>query len=174
MNKEEIRKGIGLPKDVPILDMGSPDFVEDFALILNTEGSSSDYRNDRDRPYNGQSHTYEGDRGKQLVSGLTIRDIKDCFVIALLQSICPSEKYLNPEEFIKCWDFSVNPPIPTQYLLDKQSDPDYISTKVDSGNWRGVDVYKVDLSKVDPLAISQNLACNIEKMMGIFPNIKTP
>jgi hypothetical protein len=33
MNKEEIRKGIGLPKDVPILDMGSPDFVEDFAWV---------------------------------------------------------------------------------------------------------------------------------------------
>jgi hypothetical protein len=31
-------------------------------------------------------------------------------------------------------------------------------------------IYDIDLSKVDPVAIEQNLACNIEKMMGIYPN----
>lgn len=32
-------------------------------------------------------------------------------------------------------------------------------------------IYDCDLSQCDPIAISQNLTCNIEKMMGIFPNI---
>ena len=35
----------------------------------------------RERPYNGQPHTDEGWRGQQLIEGLTMRDIKDCFVI---------------------------------------------------------------------------------------------
>ena len=32
----------------------------------------------RDRPYDGQSHTDNGERGKTLVEGLTMRDIADC------------------------------------------------------------------------------------------------
>jgi hypothetical protein len=32
-------------------------------------------------------------------------------------------------------------------------------------------IYDCDLSKCDPIAIAQNLTCNIEKMMGIFPNV---
>src|SRR5690606_11834551 len=35
----------------------------------------------RERPYNGQPHTDEGWRGQQPIEGLTMRDIKDCFVI---------------------------------------------------------------------------------------------
>lgn len=33
------------------------------------------------------------------------------------------------------------------------------------------DIYAIDLSDVDPIAISQNLTCEIERMMGIFPNV---
>ena len=33
------------------------------------------------------------------------------------------------------------------------------------------DMYDVDLSKIDPLAWWQNMACRIEKMMGIYPNV---
>jgi hypothetical protein len=32
-------------------------------------------------------------------------------------------------------------------------------------------VYDLDLSNCDPIAIGQNLTCNIEKMMRIFPNM---
>lgn len=32
-------------------------------------------------------------------------------------------------------------------------------------------IFDCDLSVCDPLALEQNLTCNIEKMMGIFPNV---
>ena len=38
----------------------------------------------RNRDYNGQPHTDNGTRGKQLVEGLTMRDIKDCMVRAFI------------------------------------------------------------------------------------------
>ncbi len=40
----------------------------------------------RERPYNGQPHTDEGTRGKTFVAGLTMRDVKDCFVIGAYRS----------------------------------------------------------------------------------------
>jgi len=47
---------------------------------------------DRQRPYNGQAWTDEGERGKQGVYGVTMRDIRDCFVRACYDSD-PSQKY---------------------------------------------------------------------------------
>ena len=40
----------------------------------------------RDRPYDGQSHTDAGERGRQEVSGVTMRDIRDAFVIGAFQA----------------------------------------------------------------------------------------
>lgn len=39
---------------------------------------------ERDRPYDGQPHTDQGERGKQIVEGLTMRDIADCIVKGFL------------------------------------------------------------------------------------------
>ncbi len=44
--------------------------------------SSLAARLDRDRPYDGQIHTHEGERGRQEVSGVTMRDLVDCYVRA--------------------------------------------------------------------------------------------
>ncbi|HKU53138.1 MAG TPA: hypothetical protein VJQ25_11760 [Nitrospira sp.] len=49
---------------------------------------------DRDRPYDGQIHTDQGERGKTLVEGLTMRDILDCYVRA-----CFDASGLMPEEW---------------------------------------------------------------------------
>lgn len=49
----------------------------------DAEGASA-YRYDRDRPYNGQPQTTFGERGRTLVTGLTFRDVMDCFVAGLL------------------------------------------------------------------------------------------
>lgn len=51
--------------------------------MQDIQGSSA-YSWDRNRPYNGQPHTDNGIRGKQIVTGLTMRDILDCFVAGLL------------------------------------------------------------------------------------------
>jgi hypothetical protein len=82
---------------------------------------------DRRRPYNGQPHTDQGERGKTEVKGLTMRDIADCFRVAL-------------------WETCGSPD-------DSES------------------IYHLDLSDISPVAVEQNLTCNIEKMMGIYPNV---
>lgn len=89
----------------------------------------------RDRPYNGQPHTYEGERGKTLVEGLTMRDVCDCMAIG---------------------------------LLDASGIPE-LQDAADRGVWTYNDLYK--LEDFDPVAAIQNMACRIEMMMGIFPNV---
>lgn len=173
MNNEEAdeeKKKLGLGDDIPMLDASSEDFKGQFDFAMWSTHSSSDYRNDRERPYNGQIHTDDGLRGKQIVQGLTMRDLKDCLIKAMLISAA-SEKYLEADTFLKCWDYSTEPAKPTQFLLDHQNEPDFVSNKVEIGTWRPQDVYKIDWNNIDPLAICQNFTCEVERMMGIFPNI---
>jgi hypothetical protein len=33
------------------------------------------------------------------------------------------------------------------------------------------DIYKINLNELDPIAIQQNLTCEVEKLMGIYPNM---
>lgn len=58
---------------------------------------------------------------------------------------------------------------PTQYLLDNIDK--FPHTKVDLDIWRPQDVYDLNWDEMSPMAIAQNLGVEIEKMMGIFPNI---
>src|SRR5690606_27824355 len=106
-------------------------------LALWSTGSSSDYRNDRERPYNGQSWTVEGVRGSTEVKGVTFRDIHDCFIKAFLLSSGEGKYY----------------------------------DRAENGTWRPQDIYEIDLNDIDPIAVSQNLGIEIEKMMGIYPNV---
>jgi len=46
---------------------------------------------DRNRPYKGQRHTDDGERGKTLIEGLTMRDVRDCFILALYDSAPANE-----------------------------------------------------------------------------------
>jgi len=116
-----------------ILCMADDDFETNFQIALNRVGGCTDYRTDRERPYDGQPHTDFGERGKQLVEGLTMRDISDC--------IC------------KGW-----------FVAAGQQD------NVDAELWRYNELYKIE-GDLDPMAVIQNATCEIEKMMGIFPNI---
>jgi len=89
----------------------------------------------RSRPYNGQPHTSEGERGKTIVSGLTYRDIADCFVKGWLVAAGHSGILESP-------DCTYN------------------------------DIYKFGGEcDVDPLAVKQNMSCEMEKLMGIYPNV---
>ncbi len=87
---------------------------------------------DRNRSYDGQAHTDEGERGKTLVKGLTMRDVADCMVVGFLEA---SGLYLDN---------------PTRN-----------------------DMYNVS-ELPSPGAAIQCAMCNVEKMMGIFPNIPEP
>lgn len=78
MNKPDIQYVDVLPTD-------SPESVTDKidTAILITNGAKSMRR---DRPYSGQRHTCLGQRGQQEVSGVTMRDIYDCFVRGFILS----------------------------------------------------------------------------------------
>lgn len=89
--------------------------------------SSLAARLDPTRPYDGQPHTDEGERGRQEIHGITMRDLVDCFVRACFESSGLAMK-----------------------------------------DWPGT-VY--DLPDLDLMAVSQNLTCNVEKAMGIYPNV---
>jgi len=54
-------------------------------------------------------------------------------------------------------------------LLSAYPAPEY--HKVAAGTWERSDLYALDLNKLDPIAIQQNMSCCIEKMMGVYPNI---
>ena len=43
--------------------------------------------------------------------------------------------------------------------------------KIENDSWLTNDIYELDWNELDPLAVWQNMACEIEKMMGIYPNI---
>lgn len=49
---------------------------------------------DRNRPYDGQSWTSEGIRGKTEIKGITFRDLKDCFIRA-----CYDCSILEPKDY---------------------------------------------------------------------------
>lgn len=80
------------------------------------------------RPYDGQSHTVHGDRGRQEVHGITMRDVQDAFIRACYES--------------------------SGLMIE---------------DWPG-SVYDLPWSDMDIIAVSQNLGCNLEKAMGIYPN----
>lgn len=66
------------------------DIKDDFNFMMekafvDCQGDSA-FRMDRDRPYNGQPHTGQGERGKTVVKGLTMRDISDCMVRGLIDA----------------------------------------------------------------------------------------
>jgi hypothetical protein len=157
------KRNLQLPEGTPILDASADDFKEQLEFNLWSTQSSSDYRNDRDRPYNGQPRTDQGVRGKMEVSGLTMRDIADCIVMAMLES-AP-----HPQEYWDRFTEFFNDPEKLKSEQDK-----FPMCKVELGTWRYQDVYKLDWSNIDPLAIVKNATCRIEKMMGIFPNTQTP
>jgi hypothetical protein len=156
-----------LPKEVPVITVSLGNAGEQVQAAIADLTKEGDLPT-RDRPYNGQPWTYSGERGRQLVSGLTFRDICDCFVKGLLLAQPTQEG-----SFDLCWDFSSGEGVPTPYLLAeiaKNPTPaGQLARKVDLGLWKYSDVYSI-LTDYDPIAAMQNMGCEMEKMMGIYPN----
>lgn len=96
----------------------------------------------RDRPYDGQDHTDYGVRGRYLVSDITFRDLRDCYVRAVCLSTGPGDWYDE-------------------------------AVKGDAADLCESDLFKLNWNHIDPVAVAQNLSCEVERMMGIFPNIHT-
>ncbi|MFL1440421.1 hypothetical protein [Nocardiopsis protaetiae] len=79
---------MSLPEDGPI------DFDAIATELERLAPTSLAARIDRERPYDGQPHTDEGERGKTLVEGLTMRDVFDCYIRA-----CYDASGLEPKDW---------------------------------------------------------------------------
>lgn len=104
--------------------------------------SLTDQSTDPARPFNGQRQTDFGERGKTEVKGIRFRDLADC--------ICKA--------FIDCTGFTLE-------------NADEMRQRADDGTLNYNDLYELDLSEMDPVALIRNVACRVEKMMGIYPNV---
>lgn len=101
-----------------------------------------DHNMRRDRPYNGQPHTDTGTRGQTEVRGVTFRDLRDCY--------------------IRAWMLASHHVSPARY--DE-------ACKGENAVLCENDLYGWNLDSVDPVAVFQNFSCEIEKLMGIYPNV---
>ena len=102
----------------------------------------NDHNMERSRPYTGQPHTDAGERGRTEVKGVTFRDLRDCIVRAFFLAAGHID-YARYEEALKGEHAA---------LCDN-------------------DLYTLDLNKLDPVAVVQNFGCEVERIMGIFPNV---
>lgn len=98
---------------------------------------------DRKRPYDGQPWTDSGIRGKEEIKGITFRDLRDCFVRAACLSCGP-----------------------TNLAHYREADKG-VAAKLNTDS-----LYELDWTKIDPVAVAQNLSCEVERLMGIFPNVR--
>ena len=104
-----------------------------------------------DRPYNGQPHTSTGMRGATEIKGITFRDLRDCFIRA----------YILSHSHYK--DGTLEEVQPNAALRDEANKGVFAAISEN-------DVFTL-VGGIDPIAVSQNLACEVEKMMGIYPNV---
>lgn len=101
-----------------------------------------DHNMRRDRPYNGQRHTDTGERGATEINGVTFRDLRDCYIRAFM--------------------------LASAHISQARYDE---ALKGENAALCENDLYGWDLNKLDPMAVFQNLSCEIERLMGIFPNV---
>lgn len=97
----------------------------------------------RDRPYYGQPHTCTGKRGATEIKGITFRDLRDAYIRAVFLSAHHQTPHLYEQA-----NNGENAMIAESYL------------------------YTLNWNDLDPMAIQQNLSCEIEKLMGIYPNVE--
>ncbi len=98
---------------------------------------------DPNRPFDGQSHTDDGERGKTEIKGVRFRDLCDCVVKALVYAASFTSE--NEKE---------------------------LRQKVKDNTICCQDLYELELSKMSLAALIQNISCEVEKFMGIFPNVR--
>ena len=123
--------------------MKSDEVKKDLANMI--EGLS-DHLTDPNRPFTGQPHTDGGERGKTAITGIRFRDLADCVVKA----------------FVDAAGFSI----------EDEGERGELRRRADDGTLNYNDVYRLDLSKMGPLALQQNISCRVEKAMGIYPNVE--
>lgn len=110
--------------------------------LHETLARMTDNTTDPARPFTGQPHTDQGQRGKTEVKGIRFRDLADCAARAFVDA-----SGMEGEE------------------------GEEMRQRRDDGTLNYNDVYNIPLDDIDPLAFIQNLCCQVEKAMGIWPNV---
>lgn len=108
---------------------------------------------DRDRSYDGQPHTDTGERGKTEITGITFRDLRDCFIRACYDSSgLPPEQWpgsvydlpwdqmdiLAVSQNLSCWVeryMGIYPNVPRTYPT-APTEPHWCGPNLDSAVWR--------------------------------------
>jgi hypothetical protein len=103
----------------------------------------------RARPYDGQPNTDHGERGKTEIKGITFRDLRDCFIRACCLSAGGGCS-------------------PKGDQLYEQAD------KGENALLAENDIFDLPWEQMDAVAIAQNLSCEVERIMGIYPNTDSP
>jgi hypothetical protein len=98
----------------------------------------------RARPYTGQPHTCTGIRGSAKIEGITFRDLRDAYIRAYCLSAGGADESNMP------------------YYNEAQKGEKAALCEADIFNLKG---------DVDPIAVVQNLGCELEKLMGTYPNV---
>lgn len=132
-------------KNIPVVP-------ENMSIEAMVDHLGSDTSMLRGRPYDGQDHTCAGKRGSEFARNMRFRDIKDCFVRGYIQS---HEYYVSG---------SVEKIQPNATLIDECR----------KGQFAAIcdnDMYTLR-GNADPMAVWQNMACEMEKMMEIYPNVE--
>lgn len=126
------------------------DFAHVYDQIEHDLGFN-DHNMRRDRPYNGQPHTGTGERGATEIRGVTFRDLRDCFIRAFILS----HEHYKAGTLVEIQ--------PNAALRDE-------AAKGEAAALCENDIYSL-VGGIDPMAVAQNLACEVEKAMGIYPNV---
>lgn len=121
--------------------------VNDIISAIDNVTDAHNHDMSRNRPYNGQPWTENGIRGATQVRGITFRDLKDAYIRARVMSC--------------------DPQIPSNAALIEQAQKGELAVLTSN------DLYEIEGS-VDPIVVFQHLACEVEKLMGIFPNTDLP
>lgn len=98
----------------------------------------------RDRPYNGQPHTDTGERGRTEVKGITFRDLRDCYVRAYCLAMGAAHQDNMP------------------FYNEAEKGENAVLCEED--------IYKLK-GEPDQMAVCQNFCCEVERIMGIYPNV---
>ncbi len=105
----------------------------------------SNHQTDPGRPFTGQPHTDNGERGKTELNGIRFRDLADCVVKAWIDSAV--------------------------HTIEDESLRDELRRRADDGTLNYNDIFLLECGDVDPLALVQNVSIRVEKAMGIYPNV---
>lgn len=120
--------------DIPMIAGGNLEDNAEEVMANLAEAIKDDDVLDPKRPYRGQQPL----RAAQGVSGLTMRDVADCLIRAMLLCLSDDKMYERVNEGICTHD----------------------------------DLYHAEgWDDIDPGSVLQNLGCEIEKHMGIYPNL---